>query len=69
MERTPVTSSSINSIGYDAETKTLEVEFNTGAVYRYLNVPVSEYVGLLTADSVGAYFSKHIKGKYEYFSP
>lgn len=69
MNRTPVTSSSINSIGYDAETKILEVEFNTGAIYRYLNVTESEYAGLMDAESVGAYFSKHIKGKYEYYRP
>lgn len=35
MERTSVTSSNINSIGYDADSQTLEIEFNNGAVYEY----------------------------------
>ena len=32
MERTSVTSSNINSIGYDADSQILEIEFNNGAV-------------------------------------
>lgn len=36
MERTPVTSTDICAIGYDADTQTLEIEFNTGSVYDLL---------------------------------
>jgi hypothetical protein len=42
MERDPVTSSSLASVGYDARYGMLEVEFNNGEVYQYGNVP--EYV-------------------------
>ena len=34
MDRTPVVSSNINSIGYDASSSVLEVEFRSG-LYQY----------------------------------
>ena len=37
--REAVDSSSFASIGYEEETRTLEVEFVDGEVYRYLEVP------------------------------
>ena len=39
IDRYPVESSNIVSAGYDAETRTLEVEFSNGGVYRYGDVP------------------------------
>jgi len=39
MERVDVVSSNINGIGYDAGSGTLEVEFRTGTVYQYHDVP------------------------------
>ena len=39
MERTPVTSTDILSIGYDTDNQTLEIEFIRGAVYQYSDVP------------------------------
>ena len=39
MNRKPVRSSNISSIGYDSESKTLEIEFHSGGVYQYFNVP------------------------------
>jgi hypothetical protein len=66
MERTPVTSSNIRSIGYDPASSTLEIEFNSGAVYQYANVPQTEYDSLMSASSHGSYFSANIKGRYSY---
>jgi len=65
MERVQVVSSNIRSVGYDAESSTLEVEFNSGNVYQYLNVPKSEYEGLMSASSKGRYFNTNIKGAYQ----
>jgi len=62
--RTPVTSSNIVSIGYDVDTRTLEVEFNSGAVYQYSNVPEDVYNELISASSIGAYFASGIKYVY-----
>jgi len=64
MERINVASSNINSIGYDEATNTLEVEFNSGSIYRYSGVPEHEYKGLLSASSKGRYVNAHIKDRY-----
>jgi hypothetical protein len=67
MLRTPVNSSNLVSIGYDAERKVLEIEFNTGSVYQYNGVPESVYRGLMSASSHGQYFDQEIKkGGYSF---
>lgn len=66
MERVPVTSSNVAAVGYDAETETLEVEFNNGSVYQYLAVPENEHQALMQADSVGRHLNTFIKGTYAY---
>lgn len=66
MKRIPTESSSVASVGYDSRSKTLEVEFTSGSVYRYFDVPESEYRGLLGADSVGRYLNQSIKSTYRY---
>lgn len=53
MERSRVESSVIASIGYDAATSVLEVEFHNGGVYRYFLVPPSVYRALAGAASIG----------------
>lgn len=65
MERAPVSSSVLRSVGYDKRSSTLEVEFEDGDVYRYFLVPPRVFAGLMaTADageSVGRYFNEHVK--------
>lgn len=58
----PVVSSNLKSVGYDANSSTLEIEFHSGGIYRYADVPASEYRALMSADSKGRYFNAHIKG-------
>ena len=62
MERTPVKSSSIKSVGHEGET--LEVEFKSGAVYTYHGVPASEHQALMGAGSIGKHFAANIKAIY-----
>ena len=64
MQRVPVNSSNILSIGYDADKQMLEIEFNTGRVYRYSGVPPHVYSGLMKASSHGKYFLTYIQGVY-----
>jgi hypothetical protein len=64
MERTPVVSTDLRSVGYDPNSQTLEVEFNAGSVYQYAGVPQSEYDGLMNADSKGRYFNANIRNRY-----
>lgn len=66
MEREPVRSSNIVSIGYDAYARVLEIEFRTGSVYQLLEVPQHEYEALITADSIGSYFNFNIRDMYDY---
>ena len=66
LQRQPVHSSSIASVGYDASTRTLEVEFRHGAVYRYLDVEPAAHDALLAADSLGRHLNLVIKGNYDY---
>lgn len=64
MQMTSVSSSNIDSIGY--ENGTLYVRFNSGALYSYSGVPYSEYSNLMNASSHGKYFAAFIKDAYPY---
>lgn len=66
MDRENVTSSNISSIGYDAESQTLEIEFLNGAIYQYFDVPEQVHAELMAADSVGAFLARNIKGSFRY---
>jgi|GEM_PF-77718 len=49
MKRAAVTSRSLRSLGYDPEQQVLEVEFSSGALYRYEEVPPEAVQALLAA--------------------
>ena len=66
MNRQSVSSSNLSSVGYDSSTSTLEVEFNSGSVYQYSNVPASVHSALMSASSHGQYFNANIKNSYSY---
>ena len=59
-------SSVINSFSYDPANKILKIVYLSGAIYNYLNVPVSVYESLSKARSKGTYLNKKIKGRFEY---
>ena len=62
MDRQFVNSSNIRSIGYN--NGTLEIEFNHGGIYQYLNVPHHTYNQLMCASSHGQYFHRFVKDCY-----
>jgi hypothetical protein len=66
MERIPVSSSTIASIGFDEDSSTLEIEFLSGSVYQYFDVPFNIYNGLIDSDSKGQYMNQFIKGHYRF---
>jgi hypothetical protein len=66
MERIPVKSSNLASVGYDAETQVLEVEFTSGQVYQYQDVPPEKHKALLKAESLGRYFGQNIRGAHKF---
>jgi hypothetical protein len=66
MHRTHVSSSAISSVGYDDRSSVLEVEFASGAVYDYLNVPKKVYRALLKAPSKGSFVSRRVRDRYPF---
>jgi len=64
MNRTPLSSSVIASIGYDNTSQTLEIEFVSSKVYEYQNVLVEVYNDFLSSPSPGNYYNDYIKGEY-----
>jgi len=64
MERETVVSSNIDSIGYDADKKLLEVEFTSGEVWQYTGVSAQRHKGLMDSSSKGKYFNQNIRGQY-----
>jgi len=66
MVRQEVSSTSIHAIGYDSQTKALEVEFKSGRVYRYFDVPPDIYEALMHSDSHGQYFNTNIRDTFKF---
>jgi hypothetical protein len=62
MERVQVSSTSIASVGYEAQTSTLEIEFReSGDIYQYFGVPPHIHEGLMQSGSKGSYFQGQIR--------
>lgn len=67
MNMIPVSSSNMESVGYDKSSKTLRVGFLNGGLYDYHSVPEHHHRGLMSAPSHGGYLDAHIKkGGYRY---
>jgi hypothetical protein len=56
MQRKPVSSSRISSVGW--ENNVMEVQFKDGAIYQYFNVSKPEYINFLNSPSLGSALSK-----------
>jgi hypothetical protein len=61
MERRAVESSAIASVGYDAAAGTLEIEFRSGRIYQYFDVPPHIAQEMVSAPSRGAYLNDVVK--------
>lgn len=66
MQRAKLDSQAVLSAGYDPDTLTLEIEFSSGRVYQYDEVPESVYNWLLRTPSKGTFISRMINGRYAY---
>jgi hypothetical protein len=64
MRRRLVNSSSLRSVGYDARSRTLEIEFHHTGVYQYYDVPRTVLAEMLAQSSLGAYFNMNIRDIY-----
>jgi hypothetical protein len=60
---TAVNSSSICAVGYDGHH--LFVQFHTSdTIYTHYGVPEAVFHGLMNAASMGAFYTRYIRGKY-----
>ena len=66
MERLPVSSSNLASVGYDEVGQVLEVEFRHGGIYQYSGVSAEVFSELLAAASLGGFLAKNIKPRYPF---
>jgi len=66
MLRQSVSSADLKSAGYDNESSILEIEFNSGGVYQYFDVPEVIYLELMNAASHGKYFHQNILNKFRF---
>jgi hypothetical protein len=64
MQLTTVDSSMIHAVGYDPESRTLQVVFNSGKTWEYYDVPPEAYQGLMAAESKGRYMRANILDVY-----
>lgn len=61
---TPVESSNISAIGYDPDRRWMSVEFKSGALHQYRDVPADIYAEFKDALSVGSYYAMNVRGKF-----
>ncbi|HVX56934.1 MAG TPA: KTSC domain-containing protein [Candidatus Saccharimonadales bacterium] len=61
MKRSPVKSSNLKTVGYDPATKTLEVEFHSGAVHQYAGITPGAHQALVRAPSIGSHFHQYFR--------
>jgi hypothetical protein len=61
MNMQPVKSSNVKAVGYDEETKTLQVHFKSGGIYQYAGVQPEMYADLLKAESIGRFVSQVVR--------
>ena len=61
-----MTSSTIESVGYNPITAVLEIQFTHGDLYEYFMVPKSTYLALLKASSKGRFFGESIRDQFQF---
>jgi KTSC domain len=66
MPRIDLNSTSLTAATYLDGQTVLELEFRSGAVYRYVGVPAETYGELVQAQSKGTYFNHYIRNRFCY---
>ena len=64
MNRVNVKSSHLRSVGFDVASRTLEIEFASGDVYQYFDVPIDAFASLMRAPSKGGHFEHFISERF-----
>lgn len=56
----------IAAYDYDASNETLTIQYHSGKVYNYLQVPEKVFKKMRSTMVKGIWFNRHIKGKYPF---
>ena len=64
MERQSVKSRILRSVGYDDSIRALEIEFQNGLVYQFLDVPPKVYADLMHSGEIGKYFTDKVRTRF-----
>jgi len=67
MHRTPVSTTGITQVGYHEDSEvhgTLELEFESGCVYQFFNVPPKIYDEFIHAACREDYYQAHIGSRF-----
>jgi len=51
-------------VSYDEARKNLEIEFHSGIIHQYQNVPSKIYADLMDAPTVGIFYTEKIKNRF-----
>jgi hypothetical protein len=65
-EMIPVSSSNIESIGYDESNQQVYIRFINVSLYVYTGVPIHEFENLRDSPSLGSYLNRNFKNVYPY---
>jgi len=66
MPRVDLNSTLLHAVTYQDQCAVLELEFRSGAVYRYFGISPQTFEELLRAESKGGYFNSHIRNRFAY---
>lgn len=66
MKTIAVDSTTLRTVGYDAERQLLQIEFQDLSIYQYFDVPAAVCEELMQAPSKGAYFNRSIRPRFDY---
>lgn len=61
-----VDSSNVEAVGYDETEMQLHVQFLSGSLYVYFDVPKEVFDDFMAAPSKGSFLNRVIKGVYHY---
>jgi hypothetical protein len=63
-----IDSSFLKSVAFDNNTQQLEIHFQNGSEYTYVEVPLTTYEAMMNAASIGRFYQQNIKGKFKTLS-
>jgi hypothetical protein len=61
LKRVPVQSRILKTVAYDESLHVMEVEYHTGSIYRYYDIPLEVYKAMFSEHSPGSFWNAYLK--------